>query len=77
MRAPKPFHSLLVACSMLLPGGLALAQQNGADRRCRVARHDAQREILALCDDMLVLELGRTTHHGPPAQLFQAIPFGL
>ncbi len=32
------------------------------------------REILALCDDVLVLERGRASHHGPPSQLFQALP---
>ena len=32
------------------------------------------REILALCDDVLVLERGRARHHGPPSQLFQALP---
>jgi len=32
------------------------------------------REILALCDDVLVLERGRVRHHGPPVQLFQALP---
>jgi len=32
------------------------------------------REILALCDDVLVLERGRAKHHGPPSQLFQALP---
>jgi molybdate transport system ATP-binding protein len=32
------------------------------------------REILALCDDVLVLERGRARYHGPPSQLFQELP---
>jgi molybdate transport system ATP-binding protein len=35
------------------------------------------REILALCDDVLVLERGRARHHGPPSQLFQELPINI